>query len=172
MTDAHPKPMHPNRAAFMEGVDHILSRWTALELAVQNGWGGPETQEKRDDMVDEIVEHFDKLAAKRQSPEPTDLQELLVDIMDADFSVSLDDESERAVARHICDIFAECRAGNFASVDSLAEERDAREKRGAAASAAHQSRRAEQLAGDGGGDGDDNNSDDGDSDDDVSMDGE
>ncbi|KAJ2765599.1 rRNA accumulation- protein [Coemansia nantahalensis] len=148
--------MHPNKEAFIEGVDLILGRWTALELAVQNEWGGADVHEKRDDMVDEIVEHFDKLVAKRKTPEPTDLQELLLDILETDFQVSLDDGSEAEVARHLCAIFAECKAGNFSTVDKLAEEREARERSGAATSAAGMSRRAEQpQGGSGGSDGSD-----------------
>ncbi|KAJ2685861.1 rRNA accumulation- protein, partial [Coemansia spiralis] len=69
--------MHPNKEAFVEGVDLVLGRWTALELAVRHEWGGADVREKREDMVDEIVEYFDKIVSKRQVPEPTDLQELL-----------------------------------------------------------------------------------------------
>ncbi|KAJ2629649.1 rRNA accumulation- protein [Coemansia sp. RSA 1290] len=120
--------IHPNKAAFIEGVDHVLKKWTALELAVQHEWGGRDSQEKRDDMVEEITGHFDNLVSKRQAPEETDLQELLLDIMDEDFSVTLEDGSEKEVARIICTIFQECKQGNFATVDKLAEERDARER--------------------------------------------
>ncbi|PIA19401.1 hypothetical protein COEREDRAFT_19447, partial [Coemansia reversa NRRL 1564] len=113
---------HPNKEAFVEGVDHILNRWTALELAVQHEWGGHDTQDKREDMVDEIVEHFDTLVRKRKTPEPTDLEELLLDIMDGDFSVALDDQSEKEVAKLICTVFSECKTGNFTTVDRMAKE--------------------------------------------------
>ncbi|KAJ2829516.1 rRNA accumulation- protein [Coemansia erecta] len=153
--------MHPNQAAFVEGVDHILSKWTALELAVQHEWGGRNTQEKRDNLVDEIADYFDGLARKGQAPETTDLEELLLDILDEDFSITLEDASEKEVARIICQLFSECRHSNFSTVDRLAAERDAREKRGAGASAAQQSRGSGQAD-------DDSESDDA-SDSDVSM---
>ncbi|KAJ2159814.1 rRNA accumulation- protein [Coemansia sp. RSA 552] len=124
--------LHPNQEAFIEGVDHILSRWTALELAVENGWGGQTTQAKRAGMVDEISRHFDELVRKRRAPEAGDLEELLLDIMDEDFSVTLDDGSEKAVAAHICQVFGQCRRGDHSEVDRLARERDARGSRSAA----------------------------------------
>ncbi|KAJ2614508.1 rRNA accumulation- protein [Coemansia sp. RSA 1365] len=163
-----PQPaLHPNKEAFVEGVDHILNRWTALELAVQHEWGGHDSQEKREDMVDEIVEHFDKLIRKRKTPEPTDLEELLLDIMDGDFSVALDDQSEKEVAKLICSVFFECKTGNFTTVDRMAKERNVREKSGAAKSAARksQSNNAQQMADDSGSEDDESASDS-----DVSMD--
>ncbi|KAI9504096.1 Pre-rRNA-processing protein TSR2-domain-containing protein [Coemansia spiralis] len=135
--------IHPNKEAFIEGVDHILAKWTALELAVQNGWGGRSTQKKRENMVDEVVEYFDRLVQKRQAVESTELEELLVDIMGEDFNVMLEDGSEKEVADRICQIFEECKQGNFATVDRLADERDAREAKGAGGSAASKSQAAQ-----------------------------
>ncbi|KAJ2374396.1 rRNA accumulation- protein [Coemansia sp. RSA 2607] len=129
-TSAKPK-IHPNKEAFIEGVDHVLEKWTALSLAVTNMWGGEKTKEKRDNMVDEIVEHFDGIAAKKKTPEATDLEDMLLDIMDEDFNISLEDQSEKEVAKILITIYNECRTGNFSTVDKLADERDAREARGA-----------------------------------------
>ncbi|KAI8326228.1 hypothetical protein GQ54DRAFT_249705, partial [Martensiomyces pterosporus] len=113
---------HPNKEAFIEGVDHIFAKWTALELAVKNGWGGRNSQEKRDNMVDEIINYFDELVRKKQKPEPSDIEEVLSQIVDEDFNIVLEDNSAIEVARDICRIFAECIAGNFASVDKLRDE--------------------------------------------------
>ncbi|KAJ2304762.1 rRNA accumulation- protein [Coemansia sp. RSA 2706] len=153
--------MHPNQAAFVEGVDHILSKWTALELAVKHEWGGRSTQDKRDNMVDEISDYFDTLVRKRQTPEPTDLQGLLLDILDDDFSIALEDDSEKEVARLICIVFNECKTGNYATVDRLAAERDAREKQGNSTAAMQSQGNGQQ--------GDSDDSDSGASDSDVSM---
>ncbi|KAJ2843004.1 rRNA accumulation- protein [Coemansia erecta] len=139
MSGAGKTKIHPNKEAFIEGVDHILAKWTALSLAVANSWGGPESEEKRDNMVDEIVEYFDGTASKKQAPEPSDLEELLLDIMDEDFTISLEDGSEKEVSKKLITIYSECRIGNFATVDRLAEERDAREARGGANSSVQMS---------------------------------
>ncbi|KAJ2493937.1 rRNA accumulation- protein [Coemansia sp. RSA 2050] len=147
MDIAAPRKIHPNKEAFIEGVDHILAKWTALGLAIEHSWGGRETEEKRDDMVDDIVEFFDNAANAKQKPEPLDLQELLLEIMNLDFHVELNDESEKEVAAVLCKLFAECRSGNFATVDSLAAERDAREALGQNNAAVKMSQAAPRPAG-------------------------
>ncbi|KAJ1815254.1 rRNA accumulation- protein [Coemansia sp. RSA 2671] len=144
MDAAAPRKMHPNKEAFIEGVDHILAKWTALGLAIEHSWGGHETEEKRDDMVDDIVEFFDNA---KQKPEPLDLQDLLLEIMNLDFHVELKDESEKEVAAVLCKLFAECRAGNFTTVDKLAAERDAREALGQGNAAVKMSQAAPRPAG-------------------------
>ncbi|KAJ1771552.1 rRNA accumulation- protein [Coemansia sp. RSA 1843] len=158
--------VHPNKEAFIEGVDHVLANWTALELAVQNGWGGRNTLEKRDNMVDEIVEYFDRQVRKKSTAvEPTEVEELLIQVMDEDFSVVLEDQSEKQVALLLCSIFAECKTGNFATVDKMAEEREARDT--AASNAASRSQAAQgPAAAAGGGAQDDSSGSDDDSDDD------
>ncbi|KAJ2556838.1 rRNA accumulation- protein [Coemansia sp. RSA 1933] len=133
-TTGEPK-IHPNKEAFIEGVDHVLANWTALELAVQHGWGGRNTSDKRENMVDEIVEYFDQQVRKKNTTiETTDVEELLVQVMEEDFSIMLEDQSEKQVAALLCSIFAECKSGNFATVDKMAEEREARGSVGNAAS--------------------------------------
>ncbi|KAJ2707428.1 rRNA accumulation- protein [Coemansia sp. IMI 203386] len=140
MSGAGKAKIHPNKEAFIEGVDHILAKWTALSLAVANSWGGPDSEEKRDNMVDEIVEYFDNVVLKKQTPEPTDLEEILLDIMDEDFSIVLEDGSEKEVSKTLVTIYNECRTGDFTTVDKLADERDAREARGDVSNAVQMSR--------------------------------
>ncbi|KAJ2837536.1 rRNA accumulation- protein [Coemansia sp. 'formosensis'] len=147
MASTAPRKIHPNKEAFIEGVDHVLAKWTALGLAVEHGWGGQETQEKRDDMVEDIVQFFDEAVNKKKNPEPLDLQELLLEVMELDFHIDLKDESEKEVAAVLCKIFAECKNGNFATVDKLADERDAREALGQGNSAVKMSQAAPRPAG-------------------------
>ncbi|KAJ1893154.1 rRNA accumulation- protein [Coemansia sp. RSA 455] len=141
------RKIHPNKEAFIEGVDHILAKWTALGLAVEHGWGGRETQEKREDMVDDIVQYFDDTVNAKKKPEPLDLQDLLLEVMELDFHVDLKDESEKEVAAVLCKLFAECKSGNFATVDKLAAERDAREALGQGNAAVKMSQAAARPAG-------------------------
>lgn len=51
---------HPNKLAFEEGASYILHSWTALKLAVEQDWGGVESAEKREWLIDVIVDHFGK----------------------------------------------------------------------------------------------------------------
>jgi pre-rRNA-processing protein TSR2 len=47
-----------SRPQFEEGVRLILSRWTALELAVEQEWGGRQSIDKAEDMLDELLAWF------------------------------------------------------------------------------------------------------------------
>ena len=44
--------------AFEEGTNSIFRQWTALELAVHNQWGGPESEEKASFLIKEVLELF------------------------------------------------------------------------------------------------------------------
>jgi Pre-rRNA-processing protein TSR2 len=46
------------RAHFEEGVDVILGKWTALQLAVDQEWGGRNSKHKAEDMVNDILDWF------------------------------------------------------------------------------------------------------------------
>lgn len=50
--------VHPNQAAFTEGLTYVLRSWSALKLAVEQDWGGPDSEEKRDWMAETLVEYF------------------------------------------------------------------------------------------------------------------
>jgi hypothetical protein len=44
--------------AFREGTNSIFRQWTALELAVHNGWGGHNSEEKANVMINEVLDLF------------------------------------------------------------------------------------------------------------------
>jgi pre-rRNA-processing protein TSR2 len=46
------------RAAFEEGARHLFQRWTALNLAVEQQWGGPDSAGKAAWLVGEAVQWF------------------------------------------------------------------------------------------------------------------
>ena len=48
---------HPQAAQhFTEGVASALRQWTALELAVHHQWGGPQSAERAEALIPEIVD--------------------------------------------------------------------------------------------------------------------
>lgn len=47
-----------SRAQFEEGVELIFSKWTALQLAVDQEWGGRGSKTKAEDMLDEVIDWF------------------------------------------------------------------------------------------------------------------
>ncbi len=61
MGRAQDKGLLPNpqsQAAFEEGVKHLFRRWTALNLAVENQWGGANSAEKANWLVEDTIEWF------------------------------------------------------------------------------------------------------------------
>jgi pre-rRNA-processing protein TSR2 len=45
---------------FNEGIVAALNKWTALELAVHNEWGGPNSSQKATALCDVVLELFSK----------------------------------------------------------------------------------------------------------------
>jgi hypothetical protein len=51
MPDAH-------KAAFQEGCAIIFSKWTALQLGVANEWGGANSKEKAQQLLEDVIQWF------------------------------------------------------------------------------------------------------------------
>jgi len=47
-----------HRPQFEVGVQLVLSRWTALQLALDQQWGGTNTEEKAMNVYDELLDWF------------------------------------------------------------------------------------------------------------------
>jgi Pre-rRNA-processing protein TSR2 len=48
------------RPMFEEGVVRIFLRWTALALAVENEWGGSNSRQKADQLIQDVIDYFYK----------------------------------------------------------------------------------------------------------------
>ena len=46
------------RAHFEDGLDLIFHKWTALQLAVDQEWGGRNSKHKAGDMTNEVLDWF------------------------------------------------------------------------------------------------------------------
>ena len=52
--------IHPDCVeAFTQGLGSVFRQWTALELAVHNQWGGPNSAEKANSLMDEVLHLFE-----------------------------------------------------------------------------------------------------------------
>ncbi|KAL5508617.1 TSR2 [Sanghuangporus vaninii] len=89
---------------FARGVIARLSVWEALRLAVDEGWGGPESAQKRTWMASEIVDAFENTKPS-ELPDAIYLEEMLLQIMADEFDTILEDESAEAVARDIMSLW-------------------------------------------------------------------
>jgi pre-rRNA-processing protein TSR2 len=93
---------------FKEGVGSVLRQWTALELAVFHQWGGPQSSERADSLVTEIVELFlgpDKIYRD-------DIALLLEDYLDVNFQTICEDNSPDELGDLFCDMWRECIVGD------------------------------------------------------------
>ncbi|KAI9244539.1 Pre-rRNA-processing protein TSR2-domain-containing protein [Sporodiniella umbellata] len=109
---------HPNKLAFQEGVGYVLKSWTALKLAVEQDWGGIDSREKRDWMIEVIVDVFQK---RGKSIDVEDIEDILSQIMVDEFEVVLEDDSPYHVAKHIFALYTQCIQGNLTEVERLRE---------------------------------------------------
>ena len=108
--------VHPNKVAFGEGVSLILYSWTALRLAIEMEWGGIDSVNKRDWMIEVIVDYFDK---QGKNIIPEDIEDMLIQIMVDEFNVNLDDDSAYQIGQDIVRMYGECIHGNFTTVERL-----------------------------------------------------
>ncbi|XP_027176073.1 pre-rRNA-processing protein TSR2-like isoform X3 [Coffea eugenioides] len=65
-------------AEFQQGINLLLSRWTALQMAVQNEWGGPQSRLKSQQLA---LDLFSLLAGSKEKVYMDDVEDLLDDSM-------------------------------------------------------------------------------------------
>ena len=108
---AAPPPPNPNSALilFARGVIARLEHWPALRVAVEQGWGGPSSRDKRRWLASEIVDAFDSSNsnsnADGSTPTPTPDAEyialMLAQVLEDEFDATFEDGSVEAVAADI-----------------------------------------------------------------------
>ncbi|KAI7872794.1 Pre-rRNA-processing protein TSR2-domain-containing protein [Spinellus fusiger] len=118
MQQQQQQQQHPNKVAFQEGVTYILKSWTALKMAVEQEWGGIDSIEKRDWMIQLLVDYFDKNGKKVEGDE---IEDILVQIMSDEFQTLLEDDSAYLIAKHLVLLFSQCIVGNFTEVEKMRE---------------------------------------------------
>jgi pre-rRNA-processing protein TSR2 len=112
----------PLQAKFDLGIWHTLFNWADLTAAVQNQWGGPDSSEKRDWLAGQISELF----ANEPATDSEDVEIMLMQVLEDEFGVRLEDETEVAVARDIMFIRKEVQEGRTDTVDKLHRKWEAR----------------------------------------------
>ncbi|OCK75316.1 pre-rRNA-processing protein TSR2 [Lepidopterella palustris CBS 459.81] len=102
-------------AKFDLGIWHTLFNWPILTVAIQNQWGGPDSEDKRDWLAGAISEIFQN----QPETDALDLEIVLLQALEDEFGIRLEDETEVAVARDIMNLHQETSEGHFATVDAL-----------------------------------------------------
>ncbi|PSC70621.1 pre-rRNA-processing TSR2-like protein [Micractinium conductrix] len=125
-----------HRAAFEEGCALIFTRWTALQLGVQNEWGGSHSRQKAGDLLRDTINWF----YNTKDHEMFDLQDLLDEALQVDFNIQAEDDSPYQVARQLVNMHNQVAAGDFSYVEQMRAA--AAQAAAAAAAAAAASQRA------------------------------
>ena len=112
---------------FRRGVKAVFDRWTAIQLAVVNAWGGAESERKVNETEEEIAAWF----ASRKRKDELELEDLLIEILGDDFNVSCEDGSPREVAKALWAMHEQCAEGTYdfvAQIESTPLPREAIER--------------------------------------------
>uniref|UniRef100_A0A0E0AXG0 Pre-rRNA-processing protein TSR2 homolog n=1 Tax=Oryza glumipatula TaxID=40148 RepID=A0A0E0AXG0_9ORYZ len=136
-------------AALGEGIGLVFGRWTALQMAVENQWGGRDSRAKADQLAESILSWFANSKGKHYYE---DLVDMMYDTVSESFNADFEDGSVEEVAEQLLIMHEECLQSNYSSVEKLRNSR-------AQGNAVSQSRKMVV-------DGDDDSSDDEDDDDD------
>jgi pre-rRNA-processing protein TSR2 len=97
---------------FRAGVTACLRSWSAFRTAVETGWGGADSQAKADALRDHIYEIFDGSSNPPKAIEQEDLEDNLAVYLEEQFSVVLEDNSERQVADMLFQMYDGCYKGD------------------------------------------------------------
>ncbi|KAI9840445.1 MAG: hypothetical protein M1837_001601 [Sclerophora amabilis] len=105
------------QAKFELGVSIALFNWSALGLAVQNQWGGSDSEGKREWFVGAIIQMFED----RPQTELEDVESTLLQVMLDEFDVNVDDDTAYQLAEQIMRFKKMTLVGDFIEVDKLHE---------------------------------------------------
>ncbi|OWM70284.1 hypothetical protein CDL15_Pgr026134 [Punica granatum] len=113
-----PKPLSAEALPMLrEGINMALSRWSALQMAVENEWGGRNSRDIANKLCDDVFVWF------THSKEPLyidDLEEKLDQGL-LSLNTEADDGSIGEVAEKLMILHEECSEGNYSSIEKLRE---------------------------------------------------
>lgn len=116
-----PPPQLPPESAplFSEGISLILSRWSALQMAVENEWGGRGSRAIAEQLGSDIFSWFTQ---SKETLYIDDLENILDEGM-LSLNAMIEDGSIEEVAERLMVMHEECLEGNYESIIKLRETR-------------------------------------------------
>ncbi|KAG8087968.1 hypothetical protein GUJ93_ZPchr0010g10517 [Zizania palustris] len=106
-------------AALEEGIGLVFGRWTALQMAVENQWGGRDSRAKADQLAASILSWFSSKGEHCYN----DLVDMMYDVVSESFNADFEDGSIEEVAKHLLTMHEECLQRNYSSVEKLRNSR-------------------------------------------------
>ncbi|XP_009763972.1 uncharacterized protein [Nicotiana sylvestris] len=104
-------------AQLQEGIGLVLGRWTALQMATENDWGGRNSREKSSQLNLDI---FSAFTNSKEKVYMDDIEEILDEFM-LSLNTEVNDGSLEEVAEKMMFMHEECLEGNFNSIKLLRE---------------------------------------------------
>ena len=92
-----------------------LHSWPALTLAIQNHWGGPASNDKRDWLAGAVSD----LLTNGEVADAEDLEEVLIQVMLDEFEVVVNDDTPAEIAARIIGGRQRILQGDYAEVDQM-----------------------------------------------------
>jgi len=84
--------MEEAQAKFTHATALIIHLWSALDIAVQNEWAGPESSNIRDWLGGVIVDMF-PFPTTQNAPDTDDVEQVLLQVVEDEFELRLEDDS-------------------------------------------------------------------------------
>ncbi|KEQ71694.1 pre-rRNA processing protein, partial [Aureobasidium namibiae CBS 147.97] len=103
------------QSKFDLGIWYALGLWPALTIAVTSSWGGEDSSAKRDWFAGAISDLF----VERPDTDEFDIEAVLLQVMQDEFDLNVEDESEIPVAEEIMKLRKETAEGNFAGFEAV-----------------------------------------------------
>uniref|UniRef100_A0A0A9BEP8 Pre-rRNA-processing protein TSR2 n=1 Tax=Arundo donax TaxID=35708 RepID=A0A0A9BEP8_ARUDO len=103
-------------AALGEGMGLVFGRWTALQMAVENQWGGRDSRAKEDQLGASILSWF----CHSKGPHYyEDLVDMMYNTISESFNADFEDGSIEEVAEQLLIMHEECLQSNYSSIEKL-----------------------------------------------------
>lgn len=100
---------------FELGVSMLVYSWDALDIAVANQWGGPESADKRDWITAIVIDLF----KTNKLVDVAMVEETLLYAMVDEFDTNVEDDTSLIVANNIVKLYEECAIMNYGTVEAL-----------------------------------------------------
>ncbi|KAK6466707.1 pre-rRNA-processing protein TSR2-like protein [Huso huso] len=105
-------PRVVTRELFAGGIRAVLGTWPALQIAVENGFGGAFSQQKAEWMVDAVQQYF----SDNVDLQHLEVEDFLAEIVNNEFDTVVEDGSLPEVALQLCELFSQCSRGQLEEV--------------------------------------------------------
>jgi len=105
---------------FIQCVNCIMSQWTVLNLAIEQGWGGIRSRDKAEQMVLDIIAEFNKVRlVKAKNVERDELEDFLLEFIEQDMNAEAQDGSVEQVSELILTAYKCCATNDLTWVNKL-----------------------------------------------------